>query len=306
MSEDACDGIPLSGLAGPDDAGAGDADLVVVSTPIGNRGDITARARLALEAAAVVLCEDTRVTANLLRGLGLRATRLEALHEHNEEARIPAVLARLQRGERVALVSDAGTPLMSDPGFRLLRAAIAAGHRVTAAPGANAALTALVLSGLPPHPYLFLGFPPPRGGRRRDGFRRLRGLEAAGLRATLIWHEAPHRAADTIADLADAFGGVRQAAIARELTKRFEEIRRGTLAALVEQVAADPLRGEITLLVGPSDDAAEADDAASLDAALRDALVAHTVRDASAIVAEARSLPRRVVYARALELSRTR
>ena len=296
MSEDACDGTPKAFVPG----------LVVVSTPIGNLGDMTARGRDALAAAAVVLCEDTRTTAHLLRGLGIRAARLEALHEHNEDARIDGVLARLVRGETVALVSDAGTPLLSDPGYRLVRAAIAAGHAVTAAPGANAVLTALVLSGLPPHPFLFLGFPPPRAARRRDGFRQLRAVEAAGLRATLVWHEAPHRAAETLDDLASAFGAERDAAIARELTKRFEEVRRGTLAALVASVAADPLRGEVTLLVGPSDDRAEADEAAALDRALLEALGAHSVRDAASIVAEARALPRRVVYARALELSRAR
>ncbi len=295
MSEDACDGSPRAFRG-----------LVVVSTPIGNLGDMTARGREVLAAAAVVFCEDTRTTAHLLRGLGIRAARLEALHEHNEDERIESVLARLAAGDTVALVSDAGTPLLSDPGYRLVRAAIAAGHAVSAAPGPNAVLTALVLSGLPPHPFLFLGFPPPRAARRLDGFRRLRAVEAAGLRATLVWHEAPHRAAETLRDLESAFGADREAVIARELTKRFEEVRRGTLAALVASVAAEPLRGEVTLLVGPSDDRTELDDAAALDRALVTALDSHSVRDAATMVAEASGLPKRVVYARALELSRSR
>ena len=174
-------------------------------------------------------------------------------------------------GKRVALVSDAGTPLLSDPGFRLVRAAIAEGLPVSAVPGPNAALTALVLSGLPPVPFLFLGFPPPRAAARRAGFGGLRAAERAGLAATLIWHEAPHRLAETLADMAAAFGD-RPAAVARELTKRFEEVRRGTLAELAAYYAATPVRGEVTVLVGPA--CAGAADAEGLDERLRSALAA--------------------------------
>jgi 16S rRNA (cytidine1402-2'-O)-methyltransferase len=274
--------------------------LVLVSTPIGNLGDMTPRGNEALRNADLVLCEDTRVTARLLMANGI-ATRTEALHEHNEEARIPAILAMLQQGRRVALVSDAGTPVVSDPGYRLVRAAIAAGLPVTAIPGANAAVTALVLSGLPPAPFLFLGFPPPRRAARRAEFGRLLAAEQAGLSATLIWYEAPHRLGETLADLADMLGE-RPAAVARELTKRFEEVARGTLPALAARYATAAPRGEITLLVGPAaaPEAARAD----LDSALRDAMATHSVKDAAALVATATGLPRRVVYARALELGR--
>jgi 16S rRNA (cytidine1402-2'-O)-methyltransferase len=229
------------------------------------------------------------------------SSRSEALHEHNEDSRIPGLLDRLARGAAIALVSDAGTPLMSDPGYRLVRAAIAAGLPVHAVPGANAALMGLVLSGLPPHPYLFLGFASARAAARQAGYARLRAAERAGLSATLIWHEAPHRLAESLADLAACFGD-RPAAVARELTKRFEEVRRGGLVALAAHYAAYEARGEITLLVGPAP--AEATDEAALDAALLAALQRMTVRDAAAAVTAALGLPRKLVYARALELAK--
>ena len=283
----------------PDSPPAPPAGLVLVSTPIGNLGDITMRARAALAAADLVLCEDTRHTGGLLAALGVSA-RMQALHEHNEDAAIPALLARLAQGQRVALVSDAGTPLLSDPGFRLTRAAIAAGAPVTAIPGPNAALTALVLSGLAPLPFLMLGFPPARAAARRAEFGRLRAAERAGLSATLIWHEAPHRLAEMLADLAGAFGD-RPAAVARELTKRFEEVRRAGLSALAEQYATAPPRGEITVVVGPP--SPEQADAEDLDGRLRAALAGHSVKDAAALVATATGLPRRLVYTRALTLA---
>ena len=275
--------------------------LVLVATPIGNLGDLPPRAAAVLRAADLVLCEDTRTTARLLAHAGIRA-RTEALHEHNEAARVPALLHQLRIGKRIALVSDAGMPLVSDPGYRLVRAAIAEDLPVGAVPGANAALLALVLSGLPPQPFLFLGFPPPRQAARQANFGRLRGLERAGLQATLIWHEAPHRLAEALADLAEAFGP-RPAAVARELTKRFEEVRRETLPELAAHYAAEQARGEITLVVGPAPE--EAADADALDAGLREALAAgSSVKDAAALVAGALGLPRKVVYARALELAR--
>ncbi len=246
----------------------------------------------------MILCEDTRVTAKLLASQGI-TTRMQALHEHNEAARIPAVLGMLRSGKRLALVSDAGTPMVSDPGFRLVRAAIAEGLPVTAVPGPNAALTALVLSGLPPLPFLMLGFPPPRQAARRAAFGRLRAAEQAGLTATLLWHEAPHRTAETLADLAAAFGA-RPAAVARELTKRFEEVARGTLPALAERYAGTPPRGEVTLVVGPPEE--EQTGAEDLDAALRRAMATLSVKDAAALVAAASGLPRRMVYSRALAL----
>ena len=272
--------------------------LVLVSTPIGNLGDVSARAATALRDADLILCEDTRHAAPLLARVGARAP-TQALHEHNEDARIEPILARLRSDQRVALISDAGTPLVSDPGFRLVRAAVAAGLAVTAIPGPNAAVTALVLSGLPPQPFLFLGFPPPRSAARRSAFGTLRAAERAGLAATLIWHEAPHRLAEALADMRDAFGD-RAAAVARELTKRFEEVRRGGLADLAAWYAEHEARGEITVLVGPP----ETDDPEDLDARLRDALATHSVKDAAALVATATGLPRKLVYARALDLSK--
>ncbi len=259
---------------------------------------MTPRGLAALREADLVLCEDTRTTARLLAAYDL-TPRTEALHEHNEDQRIPYVLDLLRAGRRVALVADAGTPLVSDPGYRLVRAAIAAGVPVTGIPGANAAMLALVLSGLPPHPFLFLGFPPPRPAARQAAFAGLRGIEQAGLAATMVWYEAPHRLAETLADLAAAFPG-RPAAVARELTKRFEEVRRGTIEALHAHYVEAPARGEITVLLGPADDAAG--DALDLDARLRTALGQHSLKDAAALVATATGLPRKLVYGRALAL----
>jgi 16S rRNA (cytidine1402-2'-O)-methyltransferase len=275
----------------------GQAGLVLVSTPIGNLGDLSPRGRDALATADLVLCEDTRHTARLLAAIGV-GTKAEPLHEHNEDARIPHVLAALRAGRHVALVSDAGTPLVSDPGYRLVRAAITEGLPVTATPGPNAAVTALVLSGLPPLPFLVLGFPPPRQAARRAAFGVLRAAERAGLAATLIWHEAPHRLRETLADMAAAFGD-RPAAVARELTKRFEEVRRASLPDLARHYAAEPARGEVTVLVGPPSE----QDPEDLDGRLRAALSVHSVKDAAALVTAATGLPRRLVYERALALS---
>lgn len=274
----------------------------MVATPIGNLGDISARAIATLNAADVILCEDTRVTAKLLKTYNV-STPTQILHDHNEEGRIPGLLNRLQSGAKMALVSDAGTPLVSDPGFRLARAAIAEGFNVGAVPGPNAATLALTLSGLPPHPYLFSGFAAARSSARRSQFAVLRAAEQAGFSATLIWYEAPHRLLDMIEDLIVVFGADRQAAVARELTKRFEEVRRGTLTELQAHFTQTAPRGEITILVGPSEgDTAPSEE--DLDSRLRSALKTHSVKDAAALVAGAINLPKRVVYARALELGK--
>ena len=274
-------------------------ELVLVSTPIGNLGDLSARALEALRSADLVLCEDTRVTGRLLAHFGIAAA-VSPLHDYNEDERTPGLLDALRAGRRIALVSDAGTPVVSDPGFRLVRAVLAAGLRVAAIPGANAAVMALTLSGLPPQPFLFFGFPPPRSAARRTAFGRLRAAEQGGLAATAIWYEAPHRLAAMLQDLLDVFGD-RPAAVARELTKRFEEVRRDGLAALAAHYAVAEARGEITVLLGPAP--AEATDAATLDDQLRAALGGSSVKDAAATVAAATGLPRRVVYSRALALS---
>ena len=295
MPDEACAAPPDRWQGSPPPDG-----LVLVSTPIGNLGDLAPRARATLLVADTILCEDTRRTAKLLSAIGAKA-RLQPLHEHNEDAAIPSVLEKLREGRRIALVSDAGVPLVSDPGYRLVRAALAEGFGVAAVPGANAAITALVLSGLPPLPFLVLGFPSPRRAARRAAFGRLRAAERAGLAATLIWYEAPHRLAETLTDMAEAFGP-RSAAVARELTKRFEEVRRGALPELAAHFAAAPARGEVTVVVGPPED----DDPEELDARLRAALAGNSVKDAAALVAVATGLPRKLVYARALTLSHER
>ena len=271
--------------------------LVLVSTPIGNLADISTRALSTLAACNLILCEDTRRTGRLLATMDIHV-QTQTLHEHNEDSRIPQILEKLRARQKIGLVSDAGTPLVSDPGYRLVRAAIAAKLPVTAIPGPNAALTALVLSGLPPLPVLFLGFPNAKQAARRAAFSNLRAAERAGLSATLVWHEAPHRLLDTLIDLQAVFGD-RSAAVARELTKRFETVERGKLHELTDIFLREPPRGEITLLIGPS----EARDFEDLDERLRVALTTQTVKDAAALVSMATGLPRRVVYAQALRLA---
>lgn len=274
--------------------------LTLVATPIGNLGDLSPRALATLRGADAVLCEDTRVTGAMLARHGVSVTLLP-LHEHNEDDQTPRILARLAAGERLALVSDAGTPLVSDPGYRLVRAAIAAGLPVGAVPGPNAAVMALTLSGLPPHPFLFQGFLPSKQGPRAAEIARLRAAERSGLDASLILYEAPHRLAETLGALADGLGGERPAAVAREMTKRFEEVRRGSLASLAAHYAAEPARGEIVIVIGPAPE--EAAGEAELDRALRDAQASGlSLRDAAAAVAAATGLPRKQVYRRALEL----
>jgi 16S rRNA (cytidine1402-2'-O)-methyltransferase len=274
------------------------AGLVLVSTPIGNLADMTLRGLDMLRTAELVLCEDTRLSARLLTHYGI-ATRTAPLHEHNEAARIPEILGRLRQGASIALISDAGTPLVSDPGYRLVRAAIEAGLPVQAVPGANAATMALVLSGLPPHPYLFMGFAPPRRAARLAAFAALRAAERAGLSATLIFYEAPHRLAETLQDMAATFGE-RPAAVARELTKRFEEIRRATLPALAAHYADHAPRGEITIVIGPAPEEAAED----FEPLLTQALQTQTLSEAVAAVAAATQTPRKLVYQRALEISK--
>ncbi|WP_092959072.1 16S rRNA (cytidine(1402)-2'-O)-methyltransferase [Falsiroseomonas stagni] len=275
--------------------------LSLVATPIGNLGDLSPRALAVLGGVDAVLCEDTRVTGHLLQRYGVSAA-LVPLHDYNEAEMIPRILDRIARGEKLALASDAGTPLVSDPGYRLVRAAIEAGVPVTAVPGPNAAVVALTLSGLPPHPFVFLGFLPVKDGPRAAAIARHRAAERAGLSATIVLHEAPHRLAEALAALAEGLGPDRPAAVARELTKRFEEVRRGTLADLAAHYATAEARGEICLVVGPAPE--ETTGAEDLDTQLRAAMAGQSLRDAAAMVAAATGLPRKQVYARALELSR--
>lgn len=273
------------------------AGLVLVATPIGNLGDISARAVATLAGADLVACEDTRVTGKLLALLGVRA-RLAAYHEHNAERVRPLLLARLRAGETVALVSDAGSPLLSDPGFRLVRACAAEGIAVTSVPGASALITAVQLSALPCERFLFAGFLPAKAAARRAAL-----AELAAVPAALVFYESPHRLAGSVADMA-AVLGERAAAVARELTKLHEEVRRAPLAELAAHYAvAGAPKGEVTVVVGPPVAAAPADDAA-VDEALRLALVAMPLREAATRVAAATGRSRREVYARALALGR--
>jgi 16S rRNA (cytidine1402-2'-O)-methyltransferase len=262
-------------------------------------GDLPPRALATLKAADAVLCEDSRTTGAMLTRLGVQA-RLIPLHDHNEATQLPQIMEMLARGQSLALVSDAGTPLVSDPGFRLVRAAIAAGLPISAIPGPNAAVMALILSGLPPQPFLFEGFLPPRQGARQVALARLRALEQAGLAASMIFYEAPHRLAESLADMAGAFGAERPAAVAREMTKRFEEVRRGSLSALATHYASAEARGEICIVVGPAAAEAVVGDAevtAQLRAALDSGL---SVKDAAEAVAKATGRKRRDVYREAL------
>lgn len=226
---------------GPPPAGR----LVMVATPIGNLDDLSPRARAAFEGADLVACEDTRHTGLLLSRLGIKRPLL-SLHEHNERQRVPRVMEALERGETVAVASDAGTPLVSDPGFVLVREAVARGVRVEAIPGPSAVLAALVVSGLPPHPFTFCGFPPPKRGKRRTFYGRF-----AELDHTLVVFESPHRLAASLADAEEVLGGDRPAILARELTKLYEEVERGTLSELRESVGERAtLKGEVVMVIG--------------------------------------------------------
>ena len=268
--------------------------LHVVATPIGNLRDITLRALETLGAADLIACEDTRVTRKLLDHYGI-ATPLTPYHEHNAETARPKILARLAGGAAVALVSDAGTPLVSDPGFKLVRAARAEGHAVFAAPGASAVLAALTVSGLPSDRFVFEGFLPPREGARRN-----RIAEIKSIPATLIVFETGPRLSAALADLAQGLGP-RPAAVCRELTKLHEEVRRGDLATLAADyaAAAEP-RGEIVIVIAPPP--APQPDTADLDTLLRQALKRLSVKEAVAEIAAVTGEPRRHVYQRALEL----
>jgi len=287
----------LSGAEGTGSSGGLAPGLYVVATPIGNAGDITLRALDTLRRVDRIACEDTRVTARLLARHAVKRP-LTAYHEHNAEKARPALLAAIDAGEAIALVSDAGTPLISDPGFKLVRAARRQGLAVTTLPGPVAAIAALTLSGLPSDRFLFAGFAPSRSGQRRAWYAALAGIEA-----TLLVYESAGRLAASLADAAAALGD-REAAVAREITKLHEECRTGRLAELAAHYQAEgPPRGEIVLVIDGGAPAAESGDEASLDAALADALAGGLrLRDAVDAVAATLALPRRTVYARALAL----
>ena len=272
------------------------AGLYLVATPIGNLRDITLRALETMAAADVIACEDSRVTRKLTEHYGI-ATPLTPYHEHNAAEARPKILVRLASGQTVALVSDAGTPLISDPGYKLVREASQAGHAVIAVPGASAVLTALTGSGLPTDRFFFEGFLPPKQIARQK-----RIAEIANVPATLVLFESGPRMGAALADLA-AVLGAREAAICRELTKLHEEIRRGDLEQLAQHYAADAeTRGEIVIVVAaPGEDTQNAGD---VDELLRQALARVSVKDAVGEVALATGRPRREVYQRALALAK--
>jgi 16S rRNA (cytidine1402-2'-O)-methyltransferase len=270
--------------------------LHFVATPIGTARDITLRALDTLAGADMLAAEDTRTARKLmeLHGVALGGRPLVAYHDHNGPAVRPRLLAALAEGKSVAYVSEAGTPLVADPGFALARAAIASGHPVHAVPGPSAVMAALTVSGLPTDRFLFAGFPPVKAGERRRFLEEL-----APVPATLVLFEAPGRAAATLAACREVLGE-REAALCRELTKRFEEVRRGTLGELATAAEAQPPRGEVVLVIDRGHDVPDAGD---MDAMLRDALGSMTVKDAAAAVAEALSQPRREVYQAALKMA---
>jgi 16S rRNA (cytidine1402-2'-O)-methyltransferase len=273
------------------------AGLHLVATPIGNLGDITLRALATLAGVDAIACEDTRITRRLTERYGI-APELMPYHEHNAATARPKILARLSEGASIALVSDAGTPLISDPGFKLVREACAAGYAVTALPGPSSVLTALSVAGLPTDRFFFEGFLPAKEAARR---RRL--SELARIDATLVLFESGNRVQQTLANLAEIMGA-RQAAICRELTKLHEEVTRAMLAELAARAATLETRGEFVLVIGPPPPDAQTFTDDALDDLLRDQLGAHSVKDAVAHAVELSGRPRREVYTRALELAK--
>jgi 16S rRNA (cytidine1402-2'-O)-methyltransferase len=269
--------------------------LHVVATPIGNLGDITLRALATLAGADLIACEDTRVTRKLVARYAI-ATPLTPYHDHNAATARPKLLRRLAAGAAIALVSDAGTPLVSDPGFKLVRAVQDAGHAVTTLPGASALLAALTVAGLPTDQFLFAGFLPPK-----QAARRARIAELAWIPATLVLFETGPRIAAALADLAAGLGG-REATLCRELTKLHEEVRRGDLAALAQSYATGEVRGEIVLVIAPPT-APDRPSVGDADLMLRQALARVSLKDAVGEVAQATGLPRRDLYQRALALA---
>jgi 16S rRNA (cytidine1402-2'-O)-methyltransferase len=271
--------------------------LHIVATPIGNLGDITLRALATLAGADLIACEDTRVTRKLLDRYGI-ATPLTPYHEHNAGKARPMLLQRLADGAAIALVSDAGTPLISDPGFKLVREAAEAGQAVTALPGASAVLMALTVAGLPTDQFFFAGFLPPK-----EAARRARIVELGRIPATLVLFETGPRIAATLSDLAEGLGPTREAALCRELTKLHEEVRRGDLATLAQGSSGHEPRGEIVVVIAPPPEP-ERMAVADAESLLREAMARLSLKDAVAEIADATGLPRRELYQRALALAK--
>jgi 16S rRNA (cytidine1402-2'-O)-methyltransferase len=271
--------------------------LYLVATPIGNLGDITLRALETLAGVDIIACEDTRITRRLTERYAI-AAELKPYHEHNAALARPKILERLAQGASIALVSDAGTPLISDPGFKLVREVCAAGHAVIAVPGPSSVLTALSVAALPTDRFFFEGFLP-----AKEHARRTRLAELARIDATLVMFESGNRVQDTLADLAGIMGG-RDAAICRELTKVHEDVKRAPIAELARTADRLETRGEFVLVVGPPQAGAQLMDEGELDDLLRASLAHDSVKDAVTHAVELSGRPRRAVYARALELAK--
>lgn len=271
--------------------------LHLVATPIGHLADMSLRAISTLARADIVYCEDTRHSRTLLAHYAIR-TSLRPYHEHNAESERPRILDELAAGRTIALISDAGTPLISDPGFKLVREAAAAGHAVTSVPGPSATLAALTVAGLPTDAFFFAGFLPPK-----EGARRSRLAELAPVPGTLVFFEAPNRTAATLADLRDALGN-RDAALARELTKLHEQVLRGSLAELATQTEKTPPKGEVVIVVGPPVDEDVTDQA--ITERLAPALESLSLRDATKMVSDTLKVPKARVYDIALALKRSK
>lgn len=274
--------------------------LYLVATPIGAARDITLRALDVLASADVLAAEDTRTLRHLMEihGIALGNRPLVACHDHNEAQTSSRLVQAIAEGKSVAYASEAGTPMVSDPGFPLARAVIAAGQKVTAAPGPSAALCALMVAGLPTDRFVFAGFPPSQKSARRSFLQELAAIEA-----TLVLYESPKRINQMLQDCCEILGDGRTMALCRELTKRFEEVIRGSLAEVRQAIADRDLKGEIVLVIGRG--AAVAVDAATIGAALDRALDEMSVKDAAAAVAEAFDLPRREVYQMALQRTKS-
>lgn len=291
------DGIGTSSLGGDAVKKNLKAGLYLVATPIGNVRDISLRALDVLSAADVVACEDTRVTGRLLERLGIKA-RLTPYHDHNAEAARATLIKRLEKGETVALVTDAGTPMISDPGYKLVQACQENGIYVTTLPGPSSVLAALTLAGLPTDRFLFAGFLPAKTSQRKKALESLRGVPA-----TLVFLESAKRLVSSLRDMSEVLGD-REAAMTRELTKLYEEVRRGRLTELAQVYAdAGPPKGEVTLVIGPPDTVTKTPlSPEEIDARLRTALDGAPVKTAAAAVAQETGLSKRTLYNRALVL----
>lgn len=272
-----------------------DPGLYIVATPIGNLRDITLRAIDTLRAADEILAEDTRVARRLMDAHNIRA-KITPYHDHNGAKRRPEILQKLSEGAVIAQISDAGTPMVSDPGWKLAREALDAGHRVIPLPGASALLAGLVASGLASDRFMFCGFLPPKSGARQKAIKEL-----AAVPATLVFYESGPRLSDCLQDAAETLGAEREAAVCRELTKLFEETRRGSLQSLADHYTENgPPKGEIVVLIGPPIKTRA--DEETIDSALRQALETQSVKQAAAEIADMFALPKRQVYQRALAL----